>query len=191
MLRQLEKFLFGLFDLLIGRLIDRGILCGRRHVMADTDEFAPDAEVVDDARILGDIEDGRGDRGQPDQILKPSDFGECGIIFEIALQRDRRRDQAALDEVQARLIESPVKRFVEMVRTKKFRDAIARFIVEEDGAQHGLFRFEIVWHVAKRQILINRFGTECHFKHGSRESSGRQRLAIMRSPKREGKRRSS
>ena len=73
-LGKLVKLLLGLLDLGGGRRVDRRIVGGVDHRLADLNQLAADGEVVDGAAVILGVDDGGGVGGEPAEILRDGKF---------------------------------------------------------------------------------------------------------------------
>ena len=153
-LGQVEELALGLLDLPHCGLIEVRIEGVLGHLLADLDELPAHRHVIDDAAIILGI--GRGDRraGQTTEIFGAADIGQRLVMIEESLQRDRRGDLAALDQLHGSGEDAAVHGLVEMLGLKERGDPEGGFVVDKDGPEHGLLRLQIVRHRTIRCVLV-------------------------------------
>jgi hypothetical protein len=117
---------------------------------------------VDGAAIVSRVDDRRRFGSEPRQILRHGHVGQQRIR-QVPLDGDGVGRLTSAHELRANLIDLAMDGLVEMVRLEKIRDAVKRFVIDEDSAQKGLFRLDILRSVAGR--LIARIVHQCQFCH--------------------------
>ncbi len=144
-----------LLNLGFGRLIDGAVEGGVDQVLANDDELAAHGQVVDGPAIVMRIDDGGGTGGQATQVLGDREMrvDRLGVLEE-RLQGDRRGLLARLDELCGNLIDLRMQGVVEMDGLQEARDPIQSLVVDQDGAQQGLFGLDIVGYLAELDRLV-------------------------------------
>ena len=81
--------------------------------------------------------------------------GNVDVGGQEGFQRDRRGELAGADEAARDLVDLLMDRLEEMRRFEEVGDPIERFVVDQDGAQEGLLRLDIVrgGPVGRRRVL--------------------------------------
>jgi hypothetical protein len=134
-LGQFIKLTLGVLDLAARREVDRRVESDIDHVLADQNQRAADRQVVDGAAVILGIDDGGGLGRQPRQILAERHAADVDTGIEKGLQRDRRRDLAGADQIARDLIDLLMDRLEKVLRIEKIRDAVERFVIDQDRAQ--------------------------------------------------------
>ncbi len=148
-----------LVDLRARRTVDACLVGAVDHVLADHDQRAAGGQVIDRAAILGRIDDGRGIGGKAAQILRHGGVlvDRLGILEE-RLHRHGRGELAGVDQRRERLEDARVQGIVEVRRGQKARDAVQRFVVDEDRAEQGLLGFQVMRGLAEGNRLLGAGG---------------------------------
>src|SRR5262249_16886405 len=108
------------------------------------DELAPDREIVDGTPVVHRVDDGCRFRGKASEILSQRQSGDVDFGGQKGLQRHRRRQFAGANETARDIVDLPMNRLKEMLRLEKVADAIERLVIDQDRAQKGLLRLDIV-----------------------------------------------
>ena len=140
---DLVEAALGFLDLRARRQVDRRIVGGVDHVLADADEIAAHREVVDRAAVILGVDDGRRLGGEAREVLRHGQAAEI-VFAQERLQRDRRGDLAGANELRGDLEDAAMQLFVEMLGSQEVRDAIKCVVVDENRAQQGLFGLDVV-----------------------------------------------
>jgi len=143
-LGQFVKTALGVFDLGARREINRSVEGDVDHVFANADQIAPQRKIIDRASVIMCVDDcGRFGR-QTREILADRHAAEIDVGRQEGFQRDRGRDLSHPDQAAGRLEDGLMDRLVEVLRLEKVRNAIKCVVVDENGAEQALFRFDIV-----------------------------------------------
>jgi hypothetical protein len=134
----------GVLDLRPRRKIHRRIEGDIDHVLADPDQIAAQRQLIDRASIILRIDDGGGFGGKPREVLANRHAADVGFGRDEGLQRHRGRDLAHPDQAAGGLIDRLMDRLEEVFRLQKIRHPIERVVVDQNGAEQGLFRLDIV-----------------------------------------------
>ena len=149
---KLEKLALGVFDVALRRRLDRRVVGEIDHVLADSDQVAPDRQIVDGAAIILGVDDGRRLGGQPGQVLIDGQPGNVEVRRQERLERDRRRQLAGANQSAGQLVDALVDAFEEMLRFKEIGNAVERLVIDEDSPQQRLFGLDIVGRRAERRF---------------------------------------
>ena len=148
-----EDRLLGLVENQIGLLLR--LVGGRQNLVGREDEVAQRRLLADDARVVLDVGgvgqavDERGDIG------RAADFVELSRARELFLERDEVDRVSPLAQLD-HLLEDPAMRVaVEIARVENLGGLVERVVVDEDGAEDGSLRFEVM---RQRTIDCDRFG---------------------------------
>ncbi len=141
---QVEQPLLGLLDLRLRRRLDRRIVGHVHQVPADDDQLAPHGQIVDHPPIGRRVDDGRRRSRQPAEILRHRQLANRRLRIEERLQRHRRGVLAHADQLAHDLEQLGVQRLEEMRRPAESRNAVERFVVDEDRAKQSLLGFDVV-----------------------------------------------
>ena len=79
---------------------------------------------------------------------------KVALFLEIVLEGDRPGHQAALGQLENRLIEALMHGHVKMERAQKIADPLQGAVVNHQRAQKPLLRFEVMRHDAVCGLLI-------------------------------------
>ena len=150
-LGETEELLFRLLDLLGGGVVEARLVGGVDHVLADADQLPAQRQIVDVAAVVLGVDDGGGGAGEVAEVARAIGIDERRVAVERRLQGQRRRDLAAFDEGEDRLVDAPVNRLAEMLGLQERGNAIRRLVVDQHGAKQGLLGLDIV-----RQLAIGR-----------------------------------
>ncbi len=150
-LGDLVELALGILDLLARREIDRRVERHIDHVLADADQVSPHREVGDGVAVVGRVDDGGGFGGEAGEVLAGVEPADVHVGGQEGFERDRRGDLAGADQIRGKLIDLLVDRLEEMLRLEKIGDAVERLVVDDDGAQHGLLRLDVLRGVAVRR----------------------------------------
>ena len=135
---------------LLLRLVGRGQnLVGREDQIAKRRFLAHDARVVLDVGGVGQAVDERRDVG------RAADFVELSRAGELFLERDEVDRVSPLAQLDHLLEDPAVRVAVEIARVQDLGGLVERVVVDEDGAEHGSLRLEVV---RQRPIDCDRFG---------------------------------
>ena len=96
----------GRLDLVLRARIDRQVVGGIDHLLADLDQRAADREVIDGAAVIGGIDDGGGFGGEAGEILAGRQAGNVDVARQEGLQRDRSRGLADPHEARRDLVDA-------------------------------------------------------------------------------------
>src|SRR5262249_8211132 len=124
--------------------VDRRVVGGVDHGLADADELAADGEIVDGAAVILGVDDGGGVRGGPSEILRDRKLTYRLFGLEEGFERDGGRTLSPEDQLCGSLVEPRMERIIKMSGLEEARDAIDRFVVDQDRAEQGLLSFNIV-----------------------------------------------
>ena len=162
-LGQLVKLLLGLLDLDRGRRIDGRIVGGVDHRLADLNELAADGEIVNGAAVILGVDDGGRVGRQTPEILRDGKFSRRRLGLEEGLERNRGRALAAQDQLGRGLVDAGMELVVEMAGLEEIGDAVDRLVIDQDGAEKGLFRLKIVRRLAEdRGLRLKRANQGAH-----------------------------
>jgi hypothetical protein len=143
-LRELIEATLGILDLVARREIDRRVEGDVDHIFADGDQLAPGREVVDRTPIVHRIDDGRGFGCQTGEVLSERQPGNVDLSGQERLQGHRRGQLAGANEAPGDVVDLLVDWLEEMRGLEKITYAIKCLVVDEDGTQKRLFRFNVV-----------------------------------------------
>ena len=143
-LREFVQTAFGILDLVAGRKINGRIERDVDHVLADGNQLAPGREVVHGASVVHRIDDGRCFGGKTGEVLGEGQPRNIGLGGQKRLEGDRRGQLARADETARHVVDLLMDRLEEMRRLEKIADAIEGLVVDEDGSQKRLLRFDVV-----------------------------------------------
>ena len=148
-----ENRLLGLVEDEVGLLL--GLVGGRKDLVGGEDQIAKrrllahDARVVLDVGGMGQAVDERGNVGGAAYFVELSRAGE------LFLERDEVDRVAPLAQLDHLLEDPAVRVAVEIARVQDLCGLVERVVVDQDRAEHGSLRFEVV---RQRSIDCNRFG---------------------------------
>ena len=94
--------------------IDRGGFSS--DFFADTDQIAPDRQIVNRLRIIANVEDRHGSARETGQIGGSANLRHAFICFEKRFQRDRRRQRVLLNAPRGGFINALMQRIIKMMR---------------------------------------------------------------------------
>jgi hypothetical protein len=134
----------GILDLVARREIDRRVEGDVDHILADEDQVTPHRKIVDRTPKVGGVDDGGRFGGEAGEILRDRQPGNVDVGGQKGLQRDRRGKLAGADEAARNVIDLLMHRLEEMRRFEEVGNPIERFVVDQNGAQQGLLRLDIV-----------------------------------------------
>ena len=141
--------LFGLFDLRLRRLVVRRFIGVVDDILADADERAAHAQILQDARIVAHVRHGGRGLRQTGEIAVTAHFHQPRIGFHRRVQGQRRDDHAAALGLRGHdLVDALMQRIVEMLRLQRTRHALQRLIVHEDRTEQRLLDFDVIGDVA-------------------------------------------
>ena len=147
---KLEKLALGIFDMALRGCINRRIVSEVDHILADSDQVAPDRQIIDGPAVILGIDDGGRFGGKPRQILIDRQSGDVEVSRQEGLQRDRGREFSRADQAAGKLENALMDVLEEMLRLEKIGDAIERLVINEDRAQQRLLGLDIVRRHAER-----------------------------------------
>src|SRR4029077_6195527 len=104
----------------------------------------PDREIVDGTAVVDGVDDGRRFSGEPGEVLTQRQSGDIDLGGQEGLERYRRGQFAGANEAARDVVDLPMDRLEEMLRLKEVADAVKRLVVDQDGAEEGLLRLDIV-----------------------------------------------
>ena len=159
-LGETEELLFRLLDLLGGGMVEARLVGGVDDVLADADQLPAQRQIVDVAAVVLGVDDGGGGPGQVGEETRAIGIDERRVAVERRLQGQRRRDLAAFDEGENRLVDAPVNRLAEMLGPQEGGNAIRRLVVDQHGAEQGLLGLDVVRRLAIGRPRAARSGRE-------------------------------
>src|SRR5215468_2484396 len=89
------------------------------------------------------------------EVLGKRQSGDVGLSGQEGLQRHRRCQLAGANETARDVVDLLMNRLEEMLRLEKIADAIERLVIDQNRAQEGLLRLDIVrcGAVGRRRLL--------------------------------------
>ena len=138
------QFALGALDLRQRRDFLRRIERAFDHVAPDRDQRPQQRKIVN---LLGEIaraDDRRARPGQLGEIGRPADFLHRLVRLEHRAQGDRIGDHVLVAHAQDRIVDPPVQRLEEMVRSKLELDVLDQPVVDHQRAQQRRLRLDIV-----------------------------------------------
>ena len=133
-LGDLVKLALGVLDMARRRGVDRRVIGGVDHLLADRDQVAADREVVDGAAVILGIDDGRRFGGEPRQILIERQAGDVEVRRQERLQRHRRGELVGADQAAGQFVNAPMDRLEEMLRLEEVGNPVERLVIDQDSA---------------------------------------------------------
>ena len=112
--------------------------------VAGFDGFARLGEVADGRRVVRRIDHRRRESHQ---------LGEVGRR-RVSLERHRIGDPAALDQLAAGCVQLAMRGVVEVLGLEDARDVVVGAIVQQDRAEHALFRLDVVGRLPGRRRAV-------------------------------------
>ncbi len=143
-LGELEQLLLGRLDLLAPALGQGRIVGLVDHLLADVDQAALEAEVVQQAAVVAGVEDGLGGAREAGEIARAVQLAERLVLVECDLEGQMVGEPAALDQPRHGLEDPAVDRLVEMLRPQELRDPVIGLVVDQDRAEQRLLGFDVV-----------------------------------------------
>jgi hypothetical protein len=123
------------FDAMLVAVIDQ--------IGPDLDQLPPQMRIIDDSRVVGGVQDRHHRGGEPGEITRPADFRERAVLVEIILQRDRIGDLSARANPADRGVDALMGRVMKMFSEEIFLDPLVGLVVDQDGAEEGLFSLDV------------------------------------------------
>ena len=145
---KLEEFRFGRLDLLRGRKIDIGVDGVLDHVVADTDQLAPQMCLIDGDGVVCRLCKADDAVGKLAQIILDGAVRPVIGAAEETFQGDRVRQLPAVDHAHHGGEDAAMERIVEMFCTEAVVDLLHDVIVDKQRAKKVLLRRQVVRHLA-------------------------------------------
>ena len=140
---EFEEPALGILDLHLRLHVERGVIGQIDDVFAETDQRAANGEVVDRAAIVAGVDDGRRLGRKPGEILGDRQIADPLFGRQEGFDRDRIGDLAHPHHFGDLREDVPMQRFVEI-----------SIVVDENGAEQGLFGLQIVRRLAIKRLLV-------------------------------------
>ena len=137
-----EDGVLGLVEDDVGLLL--GLVGGRENLVGREDQAAERRLLLDDPRVVLDVGRARHAVDERGDVGRPADFVELAGAPELFLQRDEIDRVAALGELDHLVEDAPVRVAEEIARVDDLGGEVEGVVVQQDGAEHGAFGFEIV-----------------------------------------------
>ena len=142
-LGQLVELLFGGLDLLLGVELGVARLGLGGDLAADADQVPAQGQVVDGAGVVGGVGRRRGAVDQVGQIADAAQFLERGVAGELFGDEDRLGELTLADIGLDGLEQALVERLEEVAGLEVVAEALEGGVVEQQGAEQGLFGLDI------------------------------------------------
>ena len=167
-LGELIELLLGVLDLHRRRCVDRRVVGGVDHVLADLDQVPADGEVVDGTAVILGVDDGGGIGCETPEILRHGQLADRLVALEEGLERDRCGALTRPDQLRRVVVDPPMQCVVEMLRFEEARHPVAGLVIHQDGAKKRLLRLEIMGRGAEgRRLWGRRNGANQRIGHRS------------------------
>jgi hypothetical protein len=141
-LGKLIELAFRRLDLVARRSLDRRVVGGVHHLLADEDEAPARRQIVDRAAVILGIDDGRRLRREPREVLGQRQGPEIDLA-DMRAQRDGSCDLAGFDQRAGHLVDLAVDAVEEMLGQQEVGDPVIGVIVDQDGAEKRLLRLDV------------------------------------------------
>jgi len=121
-----------------------GLVGGGQDLVRREDQVPEGRLLLDDPRVVLDVGRSRNAVHERGDIGRAADLVEIARPPQLLLQRHEIDRVAALGELDHLVEDAAVRVAEEVARVDHFRRVVERVVVQEDGAQDGAFRFEVV-----------------------------------------------
>ncbi len=142
--RQIEEAGFGFFDLGFGGGVEIMGAGAGDHFLADIDEFAAQEAVEHGLAVVARGGEADDVGFQCCEIIGATDGFEAFVAGEVLFERYGRGELAAFDELADGFEDAAVDGIGEMGGAQELADFLAGAVVGQDGAEEGLFRFDVL-----------------------------------------------
>jgi hypothetical protein len=116
----------------------RGFVAAGREPFAGSDQGPGERLVPHDAGVVLDVGSRRRRVCDTRNEGDPPDGLEKAVLFQVVLEGDQRRGLVLLGQGDARLVEDPMPRMIEIVGPQPVQDSVQRVVVEKDGRENRL-----------------------------------------------------